>query len=121
MQAGRLRIDQVLDLPCRMIHCLASACFFERPANILLYQGFDLDQETLDYYQHHLERLLELVQLPPNFRAYLCNRPLRKSRTYHQLENRWRKGERLLSSAMLEGMRQADFIAFGEPQVRRIA
>lgn len=117
---GKVRVDEILDLPYQMIHRLASACFLDRPNNILVYQCFDLNQGKTDYYRENLKRLVGLFHMPDRFSAFLISQSLWKSSEYDQLQNRWNEGERRMSNVLLEGMQDADFIEFGEPKVWKI-
>jgi hypothetical protein len=119
---GRAGIDEILDLPYQMVHRLASACFLDRPQNVLVYQGFDMDHEKTTYYRENLERLIKLFQMPGNFSAFLINQPLRKSPRYMQLQDKWNNSnpKPRMSDDVLSTMNDKDCILFGAPKVWKI-
>jgi len=117
---GIVGVDEILDFPYQMIHRLASACFLDRPKNILVYQCFDLNQDKTDYYLTNLEQLIGLFQMQETFSAFLTNQFMLKSSEYQQLQNRWNNGERRMSNAVLDSMKKEDFIGFIEPKVLKI-
>lgn len=117
----KINIEDIVDLPYQFIHRCASACFSKVPHKTLTYQCFDLNDKKVSYYQSHLTFLKHLLNKPNNLDFFLVNIPLLKSQTYHELQNRWDSGKRIMHADVIQGMKKTGFLDFGIPKVVNIA
>jgi hypothetical protein len=98
----------------QVLHRAASACSPKATVRYLIYEGFDLSQEKVRYYQAVIGRLIALLR-PSSLRAFLLNVPVTPSPAYAVIKTRWSQGVRDLHREIVTGLGLGKFMSFGKP------
>ena len=108
-----LDVTQVLDLPYQLIHRTASACSVQRPTRSVVYQVFG--SGPVDYYVNSLAELWRLLSASPLLAFHVLACPLEKLPAYVGLEERWRRRDPAIASAVRSALLAGPRFSFGEP------
>lgn len=86
-----LSIDDVVDLPCQLIHRTASVCSLPGKRHLVLYHCFDPSPQMEKYYRSRLESFARRIAAPKKIEFVFLSTTFHQTERYTKLVADWQK------------------------------
>jgi len=113
---GHLKPEAVHNVTYQVIHRIASACHPIAKNRLVLYQGFDLTENRIEYYISELESVRRLLHRSSELVFAVVNISIQPTPIYSTLQKRWEEGERSLRGEIIAGLIADSLMSFSEPE-----
>ena len=115
-----VKVEQkkIKDLPYQLIHRTASACYLKKKQTSVIYLGFDIPDNMINYYTYCLNKISKILSNKIDF--YFITYNIQKYEEQQRLENLWKSGERNLSSEIINCFKSNDLMDFKLLQLIKI-
>jgi len=110
--------QKIKDLPYQLIHRTASACYSKKKHTSVIYLGFDITNNMINYYTYCLNKISKILSNKIDF--YFITYNLQKYEEQQRLENLWKSGERDLSSDIINCLKSNNLMDFKLLQIIKI-